>query len=965
MSSRIKFLAVVAWVISVWVAVPQLHAQTPYGVTVKAGGLRQSFAGFGASQGHSWGDWQAATRNQMADLVYRDLKMNVLRLWVTTGDSITVASMLAEFNTNFVASGAIADIMSRGVTTLLLAPAAGGGVPAPASISTYADNLAELILEIKTAFGITINVTGISNEPGTWTAANVVDCVNGLRASLDARGLTGVKIIAPESSGPTGAVPLVDVMFNDPTAWTGLFGIASHSYGSVLPNNDLEVRKYTKQWWITEASDDGNEYAEDENRACSILARYLCEMNHGVNEWIFFIGLGQKNDITIPAGTTAFLTVYDVKTATVVTFLKYYYFKQALNTFDVGCVFRQCVSSSEGDMFLSATGSTNQNPAINAAAAYNPDGSWGISVVNDTGVTGSPATSTNLFYSATTYNVTVSVEELANTPSLDFTVYRSRANNHFVNSGTVTLVNGVGAIPIAAKELVSLRSGSTVAAIPPVPGALTTVLSATAPVALTWNNTVNATGWHVKRATLSGGPYATIATTTTTSYNDYTALNGTVYYYVVSALGSATESANSSEVVASPAPFPWSNVDVGPVGVPGSFSVSGSGVFITNGAGTTIGGLTDSFNYTYRTLTGDGTLIARLSTTRLSVNGKVGIMMSETLGADSKCADVVYNFNGVWLKTIMSVRTTTGTSAQSTLSTVSTVPTWFKLVRSGSTFTGYASTDGVTWSIVNSASIPMANTIYMGLVNCSSNTTYLCMATMDNVSAPCAAPIALTETASQGRACLGWTACLGATGYNIKRASVSGGPYTTIGTVSSPALGYIDNAIISGTPNCYVVSAVNANGESAVSQEPATVFVTGSLALTATAGLPVGTSVTILSVGGNATLTGTFAGHPQNHCFYASGNWWRVDYAGGDGNDVVATVTAAPPVPIVVATCSPSPGTLTIRGGPNYTYSIDASADLLHWTPLGQLISPSLPVQWSDSNSASFPRRFYRVRLGD
>ena len=965
MNVRLKFFAVAVGLIAVGVTVPQLHGQMPYGITVKAGGLRQSFAGFGASQVYGWGSWQATPRNQMADLVFRDLKMNVLRMWVTTGDSISVADMLAEFNTNFVASGAIADIMSRGVTTLLLAPAAGGGIPPPASISLYADNLAELILEIKMTFGVSINVTGISNEPGTWTVANIVDCVNYLRASLDARGLNNVKIIAPESSGPTGAVPIVDALYKNSTAWAGLYGIASHSYGSVLPNNDLELRKDTKQWWMTEASDDANENAEDESRACSILARYLCEMNHGVNEWIFFIGMGQKPDVTTAAGTTAFLTIYDVKTARVITFLKYYYFKQALTTFDVGCVFRQCASASEGDMFLSSTGSTNQNPAINAAAAYNPDGSWGISVVNDTGVTGSPATSTNVFYSATSFNVTLAVEELVNTPSLNFTVYRSRAGDHFVNSGTITLVNGIGAISIAPKELVSLRSGSTAVAIPPVPNALTPVLSATAPVALIWNNTVKATSWHVKRATLSGGPYTTIATTTTTSYNDNTALNGTVYYYVVSALGSAGESANSSEVVASPAPFPWSNIDIGPVGVPGSFSVSGSGVFITNGAGTTIGGLTDSFNYTYRTLTGDGTLIARLSATRLSVNGKVGIVMSETLGAGSKCAFVVYNFNGVWLKAFMAWRTTEGTNAQSTLSTVSTVPTWFKLVRSGSTFTGYASTDGVTWSTINSAAIPMANTITMGLVNCSSNTTYLCMATLDNVSAPCAAPIGLTETASQGQIRIGWTACLGAASYNIKRASVSGGPYSTIGAVTAPTLGFTDNAVAPGSPNCYVVTAVNPNGESAVSQEPATVFLSGSLALSATAGLPIGTSLPILSVGGTATVTGTFSGHPQNHGFYASGNWWRMNYTGGDGNDVVATVTTAPAAPTLAVGTRPSTGTLTILGAPNYTYSIESSTDLIHWTPLDKLVSPSLPVQWTDSNSAAFPRRFYRVRLGD
>ena len=945
----------------------QLHAQASYSITVKAGGLRQAFGGFGASQASTtWNNIVATPRNQMADMVYRDLKINTLRLWVTTKDTITVADMLLEFNTKYVASGAIADIMSRGVTTLLLAPAGGGGAPVPTSLATYANNLAELILQIKTTFGIQIHVTGISNEPDAiWSPANLIDCINYLRASLDSRGLNDVKIVAPESSGPGAAANSLDAIANNTSAWNSLFGIASHSYGAVLPDDRLELRKADKQWWMTEASDDGYELAEDENRACSILARYLCEMNHGVDRWIFFIGLGQTNDITTYGVSAAYLMLYDKKTSSIVPYLKYYYFKQALKTFDVGTVFRKCVSATEGDMFLSSTGGISQNPAINAAAAYNPDGSWGITLVNDTGVTGSPATSNNLFYSATSCNVTLAVEELANTLSMNFTVYRSRAGNHVVTSGTVALINGIATLSIAPKELVSLRSNPTIDAIPPVPDALTSVSSASAGVALAWNNTVKATGWHVKRALLSGGPYTTVATTTTTSYTDNTAANGAVYTYVVSAIGSAGESANSAAIIASPAPFPWSNVDVGQVGAAGSFSISGSGVFVTSGAGTTIGGQTDSFNYTYRTLTGDGTLIARIAKARQTNNAKLGILMSETLAAGSKFSSVVYNYNGVWLNDMMYTRATDGVDAQASSSSITTVPTWLKLVRSGNTFTGYASTNGTTWVTVRSATISMANQIFMGLLDCSSNTADLCTATFDNVSAPCSAPTGVTATVGNGQTRLGWTASLGATSYNIKRATVSGGPYTIIGTVTSPTLNFSDSTAVSGTSNYYAITAVNPNGESAVSQEPAQIFLSGSLSLSATSGLPIGTTVIVLSVGGSAPVSGTFTGHPQGHCFYANGNWWRINYTGGDGNDVIATVTSVPPVPSVAAAARPASGSVIIQGAPNYTYSIDGSTDLIHWTPLVQLVSPTLPLQWNDADAPSYPRRFYRVRLGD
>lgn len=40
--------------------------------------------------------------------------------------------------------------------------------------------------------------------------------------------------------------------------------------------------------------------------------------------------------------------------------------------------------------------------------------------------------------------------------------------------------------------------------------------------------------------------------------------------------------------------------------------------------------------------------------------------------------------------------------------------TWFKLIRRGDTFTGYASDDGVTWTKVGSKTIEMAQDIYVG-----------------------------------------------------------------------------------------------------------------------------------------------------------------------------------------------------------------------------------------------------------
>ena len=91
--------------------------------------------------------------------------------------------------------------------------------------------------------------------------------------------------------------------------------------------------------------------------------------------------------------------------------------------------------------------------------------------------------------------------------------------------------------------------GTTVPAIP-------VGLAATAgnaQVSLAWTASSGATSYHVKRATTSGGPYTLVASPTGSSYADTSVTNGTKYFYVVSALNSAGESANSSEVNATPA----------------------------------------------------------------------------------------------------------------------------------------------------------------------------------------------------------------------------------------------------------------------------------------------------------------------------------------------------------------------------------------------------------------------------
>lgn len=72
-------------------------------------------------------------------------------------------------------------------------------------------------------------------------------------------------------------------------------------------------------------------------------------------------------------------------------------------------------------------------------------------------------------------------------------------------------------------------------------------------VALSWNASGNASSYNIKRTTSSNGVYSVIATNITTlGFTNSGLSNGTIYYFVISAVNSAGESTNSTPVSAQP-----------------------------------------------------------------------------------------------------------------------------------------------------------------------------------------------------------------------------------------------------------------------------------------------------------------------------------------------------------------------------------------------------------------------------
>ncbi|HEV2694011.1 MAG TPA: hypothetical protein VG347_14040, partial [Verrucomicrobiae bacterium] len=107
----------------------------------------------------------------------------------------------------------------------------------------------------------------------------------------------------------------------------------------------------------------------------------------------------------------------------------------------------------------------------------------------------------------------------------------------------------------SAGESANSSEASATPNLPPSAPAGVSATAATNQVALSWTASAGAVSYNIKRSTTSGSGYATIATTTapTVAYTDLTAVKFTQYFYVVSAVNSDGEGANSTpEATATP-----------------------------------------------------------------------------------------------------------------------------------------------------------------------------------------------------------------------------------------------------------------------------------------------------------------------------------------------------------------------------------------------------------------------------
>jgi uncharacterized repeat protein (TIGR01451 family) len=330
--------------------------------------------------------------------------------------------------------------------------------------------------------------------------------------------------------------------------------------------------------------------------------------------------------------------------------------------------------------------------------------------------------------------------------------------------------------------------------------------------------------------------------------------------------GPTTYNATYEAVQAAPAP--WQSTDVG-TPMPGSTDYApGSQSFYLDGSGADASGSTDQFHYTYQTLTGDGSIVARVRyQTAENPWVKAGVMIKSSPTAGSAFVSALVtpdvssntpNLNGincvfpsnavgagcdaplpaatpsvghgVLMQYNGGSKSVTSASA---LASFKSPNKWLKLQRAGNTFTASYSSDGTNWTQISSTSVSMGNSVTIGMFVTAKDVREYSTAAFDSVSLNGSGGPPPTND-----------------------FSISASPSTVTVAPGSSGSTTISTAITSGASQSVVLSASGLPGGATAGFSPASVNAGGSSTMTIMTATttPTGTyTVTVTGTGTSAT----------------------------------------------------------------------------------------------------------------
>ncbi len=359
--------------------------------------------------------------------------------------------------------------------------------------------------------------------------------------------------------------------------------------------------------------------------------------------------------------------------------------------------------------------------------------------------------------------------------------------------------------------------GTVEGSVPAAPtGAVATPGNAEATIS--WNAVSGANSYNLYWSTTSG-VIGTKITGATSPYVQAGLSNGTTYYYVITAVNENGESSASAQVSAQPAAPPPPAAPTGVVATPGNAEATISWNAVSGA---------NSYNLYWSTTSGViGTKITGATSPYVQAGLSNGttyyyVITAVNENGESSASAQVSAIPMAPPPAAPTAVTATAGNAQVTVS-------WNAVSGATSYNLYWSTTPGVTPANGNRIIAATSAYLHTGLSN---GTTYYYVVTALNANGestasvqasaqpnpPPAAPTAVTATAGNAQVTVSWIAVSGAISYNLYWSTTPGvtASGTKIAGATSP---YVQVGLTNGTTYYYVVTAVNAIGESTASAQ--------------------------------------------------------------------------------------------------------------------------------------------------
>ena len=360
---------------------------------------------------------------------------------------------------------------------------------------------------------------------------------------------------------------------------------------------------------------------------------------------------------------------------------------------------------------------------------------------------------------------------------------------------TATIKDPLG---LTASSSVTVTVG--VATTPAAPTGLTAA-PGNSQVSLSWNASSSAASYNLYRGTSSGGETLVASGITGTSYTDTGRTNGDNYYYKVTAVNSAGASGFSNEATAwpqAPGGIIWVE-DSTPVGA----ALASDGGDAWNWSGSSPAPYSGSQDQQSTAASGEHQHYFYNANQTMTVGSNDTLYAYVYLNPSNPPQEIMlqWNVGGSWEHRAYWGANdigwgTDGTVSRQYMGALPATGGWIRLAVP-------ASAVGLGGTTVSG----MAFTLYGGQADFDQAGV---------VSAP-AAPSGLTATAGNGQVALNWTASSGASSYKLYRSTSSGTELLVASGVTGTS--YMNIGLSNGTTYYYEVTAVNSNGESAMSNQ--------------------------------------------------------------------------------------------------------------------------------------------------